>query len=295
MRARYVLSEAALGLWRNVTMTSAMIITMAVSLTMLGASGLLFLQVDKIKELYYSQIQVSIFLADDLNEEQRDEVRTELDQALASDPLVADYYFETKEEAYEQFRSLFEDQPDLVEAVGPESLPESYRVQLKDPEQFQQIALRYGDVEGISEIVDQEELLGEIFSILGAVQTMALVGAAIMAAAAMMLVANVIQVAAYSKRREVAVMKLVGAPNWFVQTPFVLEAVVAGVIGALVAFGALAAGKAFLIDGPLSPLSTLLTPVPWRNVLLTLPAMAAVGALMAAVTGWTTLRFYLQK
>lgn len=291
MRAKYVFSEAALGLWRNVTMTMAMIITMAVSLTMLGASGLLFLQVDKIKELYYDQIQVSIFLSPEITEEQR----AELDQALASDPLVSDYYFESQEEAYEQFRSLFADQPDLIEAVGPESLPESFRVRLADPEQFHQIDNRYAQSEGITDIVDQEELVGEIFSILTAVQTMALVGAAIMATAAMMLVANVIQVAAYSKRREVMVMKLVGAPNWFIQTPFVLEAVVAGLIGALLAFGVLAAGKAFLIDGPLSPLSTLLTPVPWRNVLLTLPVMAGAGALVSAVTGWVTLRFYLRK
>jgi cell division transport system permease protein len=291
MRAKYVLAEAALGLWRNVTMTVAMIITMAVSLTMLGGSGLLFLQVDKVEKLYYAQIEVSIFLDAEITEEQR----TELDAALNDDPLVASFYYETQEEAYEQFRSLFADQPELVDAVGPESLPESYRVKLTDPEQFQQISDRYGQVEGISEIVDQAELVGGIFSILGAVQTMALVGAAIMATAAMMLVANVIQVAAYSKRREVAVMKLVGAPNWFIQTPFVLEAVVAGVIGALLAFGVLAAGKQFLIDGPLAPLATILTPVPWRNVLLTLPVLAGVGALVSAVTGWVTLRFYLQK
>jgi len=291
MRAKYVLSEAGLGLWRNVTMTIAMIITMAVSLSMLGASGLLFLQVGKIKELYYAQVQVSIFLAADITDEQR----ASLDQELEADPLVSNHFFESREDAYQQFQSLFADQPDLVEAVGPESLPESFRVQLTDPEQFSQITERYGQVEGIDEIVDQEELVGEIFSILTAVQTMALVGAAIMAAAAMMLVANVIQVAAYSKRREVAVMKLVGAPNWFIQTPFVLEAVVAGVIGALLAFAALAAGKQFLIDGSLSPLTTLLTPVPWRNVLLTLPALAAIGALVSAITGWVTLRFYLRK
>jgi cell division transport system permease protein len=291
MRAKYVFSEAALGLWRNVTMTVAMIITMAVSLTMLGASGLLFLQVDKIRELYHSQVQVTIFLLPEITDEQR----TELDQALAADPLVSSYYFESHEEAYEQFRSLFADQPELIEAADPESLPESFRVHLTDPEQFQEIEIRYRDFAGIEEIVDQEELVSEIFSILGAVQTMALVGAAIMAAAAMMLVANVIQVAAYSKRREVAVMKLVGAPNWFIQTPFVLEAVVAGLLGAVLAFGALAAGKYFLIDGPLSPLSTLLTPVPWRNVLLALPALAAVGAVVSAITGWVTLRFYLPK
>lgn len=290
MRAKYVLYEAATGLWRNVTMTVAMIITMAVSLAMLGASGLLFLQVDKVKELYYAQVEVTIFLAEDISEDDRDA----LDTALESDPLVAHYYHETQEEAYEKARELFSDAPDLVEALRPESLPESFRVQLTDPEEFREISATYVSYEGVSEIVDQERLVGDIFSILNAVQMLALVIAAVMAAAALLLVANVIQVAAYSKRREVAVMKMVGASNWFVQLPFVLEAVVAGVFGALIAFAAIAAGKYFIIDGPLAPLSMLLTPVPWRNVLLTLPALAAVGGLVSAITGWVTLRFYLK-
>jgi cell division transport system permease protein len=290
MRAKYVLSEAALGLWRNVTMTAAMIITMAVSLTMLGASGLLFLQVDKVQELFYAQVEVSIFLTAEVTEEER----VALDQALGSDPLVADHYYETRDEAYEKAKALFADAPDLVEALRPEALPESFRVKLTNPEEFGQIANEYRDFAGISEIVDQEALVGQIFGILTAVQTMALLAAAIMATAALLLVANVIQVAAYSKRREVAVMKVVGAGNWFIQLPFVLEAMVAGLIGALLAFAALAAGKYFLIDGPLSPLSALLTPVPWRNVLLTLPALAMIGATVSAITGWITLRFYLR-
>lgn len=291
MRAKYVLSEAATGLWRNVTMTIAMIITMTVSLTMLGASGLLFMQVGKVRELYYAQVEVSIFLSEDITDEQRQA----LDTSLASDPLVESYYYESYEEAYERFRNLFADAPDLVEVVRPESLPESFRVRLTDPEQFRQINERYRGYEGIAEIRDQAQLVDRVFSILGAVQTMALITAVVMAVAALLLVANTIQVAAYSKRREVAVMKMVGASNLFIQAPFVLEAVVAGLIGAVLAFGALAAGKAFLIDGPLSPLATLLTPVPWRNVLLTLPALAAVGAGVSAVTAWITLRFYLPK
>lgn len=291
MRGRYVLSEAALGLWRNVTMTVAMIITMAVSLAMLGASGLLWMQVDNMRDLYYAQVEVRIFLAADVSEEER----AALDASLAADPLVDSYYYQTREEAYEQFKVLFADAPDLVEATSPERLPESFQVHLTDPEQFATIDQQYGTAAGVDQVVDQAGLVEQIFGILNAAQTLALVAAAIMAAAALMLVANVIQVAAYSKRREVAVMKLVGAPNWFIQTPFVLEAMVAGVIGALLAFAALAAGKAFLLDGPLQPLSALLTPVSWRNVLLTLPALVGIGALVSGVTGWVTLRFYLKK
>jgi cell division transport system permease protein len=290
MRLKYVLSEVMVGLWRNVTMTIAMIITLAVSLTMLGASALLFLQVNTMKDAYYDKIEVSIFLTGEVTEGQR----ANIDSQLKEDPLVKSFYFESKDQAYEKFKRLFADAPDLVSAVKPDGLPESFRVQLKDPEKFQEISTRYAASEGVEEIIDQQKLLSRLFGIVGSVQTLSLVAASIMAVAALLLVGNTIQVAAYSKRREVAVMKLVGASNWFIQAPFVLEAVFAGVIGAILAFVALALGKWLLIDGSLKDLTSVLTPVSWRNVLLTLPLMAGVGGMVSAVTAWVTLRFYIR-
>jgi cell division transport system permease protein len=290
MRLRYVLSEVMVGLWRNVTMTIAMIITLAVSLTMLGASALMFLQVNAMKDAYYDKIEVSIFLTGEVTADQR----ATLDSQLKEDPLVESFYYESKQQAYEKFQKLFADAPDLVKAVKPDGLPESFRVQLKNPEKFQEVSDRYATSEGVEEIIDQQKLLSRLFGIVGSVQTLTLVAASIMATAALLLVGNTIQVAAYSKRREVAVMKLVGASNWFIQAPFVLEAVFAGVIGAILAFAALALGKWLLIDGSLKDLTSVLTPVPWRNVLLTLPLMAGVGGLVSAVTAWVTLRFYIR-
>jgi cell division transport system permease protein len=290
MRVRYVLSEVMVGLWRNVTMTVAMIITMAVSLTMLGASGLIYTQVNDMKEFYYGRIEVSIFLKQDVTPEQR----TELEASLKSDPLVREVNFETKDQAHARFKELFRDAPDLVNAVSPDKLPESFRVKLKDPEQYKQVYEKYKDSQGIDSIVDQKRLLEKIFNILGSVQGMSLVAAIIMAVAALLLVGNTIQVAAYSKRREVAVMKLVGASNWFIWAPFVLEAVVAGVVGAVLGFGALVLGKIFLLDGSLQDLTTLLTPISWTKLFIILPLMAGVGAVVSAVTAWVTLRFYLR-
>ncbi|WP_033339705.1 permease-like cell division protein FtsX [Catenuloplanes japonicus] len=290
MRVKYVLSEVLVGLWRNVTMTIAMIITMAVSLTMLGASALLYLQANEMKDYYYANIEVAMFLKSDVNDEQRQA----LDQQLRSDDLVQDYQLETKDKALEKFQTLWRDTPDLVNSVSAEQLPESFRVKLKNPEQYEDFAVKYRDAEGVDEVLDQRELLEKVFGILNSVQTMSLIAAIVMAIAALMLVGNTIQVAAYSKRREVAVMKLVGASNWFIQAPFVLEAVAAGVIGALLGFGILVLGKVFLIDGALQDLTNLLTPLSWDNVLLMLPFMAGAGALVSAVTAWTTLRFYLR-
>jgi len=132
MRFKYVLNEVLVGLWRNVTMTIAMIITMSVSLTMLGASVLMYMQVDQMKTYYYGEIQVSIFLREDVSEAQR----TAINQAIDTDSLVASKTYETRAEAFEKFKVLWRDSPDFVKSVGPDSLPESFRVKLKDPEQY---------------------------------------------------------------------------------------------------------------------------------------------------------------
>jgi cell division transport system permease protein len=290
MRVKYVLNEVLVGLWRNVTMTIAMIITMSVSLTMLGASVLLYMQVDQMKSYYYGEIEVSIFLRQDVTEAQR----TAINQQLDGNPLVLSKTYETREQAFEKFKVLWQDSPDFIKSVGPDSLPESFRVKLKDPEQYKTFAAQIQGQAGIQDIVDQRQLLEKVFNIFNSIQLMSLVVAAFMALAALLLVGNTIQVAAYSKRREVAVMKLVGASNWFIQAPFVLEAVVAGLIGSILGFVALFVGKVVLLDGRLQALTKVLTPIPDGNVWLMLPLLALVGATVSAITAWITLRFYLK-
>ena len=290
MRMKYVLSEVLVGLWRNVTMTIAMIITMAVSLFMLGGSGLLYQKVGDMKDLYYENVEVSIFLKTDATKEQVDA----LGQQLGQDPLVKDSTYVNKDQAYERFQQMYADAPDLVSAVKPDQLPESYRVKLNDPEQYKAIYDKYKTAEGIDTIVDQSKLLDKVFGVLSGFQNGALAIAMVMAVAALLLVANTIQVAAYSKRREVAVMKLVGASNWFIQAPFVLEAVVAGLFGSILGLLALIGVKVVAAGSSMAALEGLITPISWSEIFLTFPLMAAVGGVVSAVTAWVTLRFYLR-
>ncbi|ATO14863.1 cell division protein FtsY [Micromonospora sp. WMMA2032] len=290
MRMKYVLSEVLVGLWRNVTMTVAMIITMAVSLFMLGGSGLLYQKVGDMKDLYYENVQVSIFLKTDVQEQQR----TDLETKLKADPLVRDVTYVDKDEAYKRFQQMYADAPDLVNAVKADQLPESFRITLNDPQQYKQIYDQYKTAEGIDTIVDQSKLLDKVFGVLTGIQNGALALAIVMAAAALLLVANTIQVAAYSKRREVAVMKLVGASNWFIQAPFVLEAVVAGLIGSILGLLALIGVKTVAAGSSMAALEGLITPISWSEIFLTFPLMAAVGGLVSAITAWVTLRFYLR-
>jgi cell division transport system permease protein len=290
MRLKYVLSEAFVGLWRNVTMTIAMIITMTVSLTLLGASVLLFKEVNHMKDFYYQQVNVSIFLKVDATNDQQSALQT----ALSTDPLIKTVSFESKEEAFQRFQEMWKDAPDLIAATKADSLPSSFKLKLFNTDDFDKVKASYGTKPGVDVIVDPRQLLAKVFDVLGSLQKLALIIAIVQAAAALLLVINTIQVAAYSKRREVSVMKLVGASNWFIQAPFVLEAIAAGVFGAILAYIALVAAKYYIFDGALRSLQSILTPMPWSWVHWMLPILAAAGAAVTSITGWVALRFYLK-
>jgi cell division transport system permease protein len=292
MRAKYILSEVMVGLWRNVTMTVAMIITMAVSLTMLGASLVMYKQVNDMKARFLSNVQVSIFLTLGVTPQQQQAISDK----LKTDPLISgEPQFLDQQASYRLFLQEMKNDPALVQSVTPEQVPQSFRVKLKDPTQFDQISHNYKGLPGVDNVVDQATVLDKVFKVLSALQGLALVLAVAQGLAALLLVANTIQVAAYSKRREVAVMKLVGASNWFIQSPFVLEAMFAGTIGALLAWGGLVSAKVFLIDGSLKALSALLGEVQWGTIYLMLPLLVVAGALVSGVTGWVTLRAYIKK
>ncbi|HZE41301.1 MAG TPA: permease-like cell division protein FtsX [Stackebrandtia sp.] len=295
MRAKYVLSEVAVGLWRNISMTIAMIITMSVSLTMLGAGVLLYFQVQSMENEYKGDIQILVYLDKKLDkgDDQTEQVRQSLQKDKASG-LVDTFEFKTKAQAYREFKELFKNAPDLVQNTDPDRLPANFGVKLTDMSLASKFESKYSHIKGVERVFNQRDSLDKVFGLLGGVQKLALIVALVQGIAALLLVANTIQVAAYSKRREVSIMKLVGASNWFVQAPFVLEAVFAGMLGSIVAFLALVAAKAFLVDGTFKNLFAILTPMPWSRVILMLPILAGVASLISAITGWVTLRFQVK-
>jgi cell division transport system permease protein len=291
MRAKFVLSEVVTGLFRNVTMTIAMVLTTAISLALLGAGGLLLTQVDKMKDLFYYRLEVSIFLKQDVTTDQRDAIR----KRLASDSLVANVVYENKDEAYARFREQFKDSPELVRNVRPKALPESFRVKLADPTQYEQAAAQYAGQPRGERGVDQRRILDRLFGILDTLRSGALVIAAVQGVAALLLIGNTIQVAAYSRRREVSIMRLVGASNWYIQLPFILEAAAAGLVGAVLGWVTLVVVKWAFIDKLLQTAFTSVIPTwEWSWLWYTLPSLAGIAMVLAAVAGWLTLRFQIK-
>ncbi len=236
-RWRYILQEALIGLRRNLMMTVAVILSVTVSLTLLGASLLLSKQVDLAAGDWADKIEVSIFLCDgrscaDITPEQRTELQTSLEQ----ESVVDQVFFESKQEAYERFKEQFKDEPELVETVTPDALPASFRVKLEDPEQFGVIRDKYEAWPGVEDIIDQREVLEEFLKFANVIRGSAFAVALIQLIAASVLIANTIRVAAFARREQTSVMKLVGASNWYIRLPFVLEGVLAGFAGALVSW-----------------------------------------------------------
>jgi cell division transport system permease protein len=219
-----------------------------------------------------------------------------LTDQVKQDPLVASAQLITQDMAYAEFTKTSGKQyPSLIGASTASDLPPSVRVKLKDLKNFAEFKAQFTGNVHVTSISNQQDVLDKVFKVLGALQNLALVLAVAQGLAALLLVANTIQVAAYSKRREVAVMKLVGASNWFIQSPFVLEAMFAGILGAILAWVALVCAKAFLIDGSLKAVTALFGNVEWGTINIMLLYLVAAGAVVSGVTGWITLRVYIKK
>ncbi len=301
MRANFIFSEIGIGLRRNLTMTVAVVVTMTISLTLIGIGLLARDQVNVMKDYWYDKVEVTVYLCGtnsssancagkDVTQEQRDALQKD----LSATPQVQDVFYESKADAYERFKEQFKDSPDLVDNVSPDALPESFRVKLKDPKQFEIVQTAFQDQPGVDSVQDLKKLLDPVFKVLKVFQNFALYVAAFQLVAATLLISNTIRVAAFSRRRETGIMRLVGASNLYIQLPFLLEGALAGLVGGLFASGFLALGKYALVDKQLVPLLKFTNFIEWHHVYAVIPILLVVGVLLSSAASFLTLRRHLR-
>jgi cell division transport system permease protein len=301
MRASVVLTEVGQGLRRNIGLTVAVVLTVLVAGVLGGLSLMLHKQVDTMKDYWYDKVEVSIFLCSDQSQFdgcQKKNVTPEQTQAikdeLTNDPLVQTWYYESKQEAYQHFKEQFKNNPDIVNSVSADSLPESLRVKLKDPKRYSEIATEFNQRPGVEQVQDSRAIFDKIFSILNSFQLASLVISVIMVIAALLLIANTIRVAAFTRRRETGIMRLVGASNLSIRLPFVLETMMSAFVGALFAVALMLAFKALLIDQVLEPTFKITNFIGWGDVLVSALWVIAIALVIAALAGVVTLRRYLR-
>jgi cell division transport system permease protein len=299
MRFQYVLSEIRSGLRRNVTMTIAVVITVAISIAMLGTGLLVREQTELTQGFWNDKVEVSVYMCNEhdggegcedgaVTEAQRDSIR----QTLDDHPEVAKVYFENQEEAYENFQSQFDES--FASMVSPSSLQDSFRVALKDPERTDSVASAVKGLPGVVNVQDERELFGGLFKVLNGFMLGAVVIALLQVVAATLLIANTIRLAAYNRRRETGIMRLVGASNFYIQLPFILEAAIAGLLGSLLGVVAVFGVEELLVERLIAPNIRSTAWVGFGDVLNLVPWLLITGVAISAIASFFTLRRYLR-
>ncbi|MGW4030353.1 permease-like cell division protein FtsX [Streptomyces sp. NPDC004838] len=304
MRAQFVLSEIGVGLRRNLTMTFAVIVSVALSLALFGGALLMREQVSTMKDFWYDKVNVSIFLCNKndattsaqcakgaVTSEQKKQIETDLEKMA----VVEKVHHETAEEAYKHYKDQYGDTP-IAATITPDQMQESFRVKLDDPEKYQVVATAFAGRAGVQSVQDQRNILQNLFDLMNGMNIAALFVMGLMLVIALMLIVNTVRVSAFSRRRETGIMRLVGASSFYIQMPFIMEAAFAGLLGGVVAAGLLLVGRYFLIDHglALADKMQLVNFIGWDAVVTKLPLVLAIGLLMPALAAFIALRKYLK-
>lgn len=304
MRFGLVMGEAANGLRRNISMVISVILVTFISLTFVGAAILLQLQIVQMKGYWYDRAQVAVYLCtetqstgncaqEEASPEQIDAVEAELNSATLA-PYIEKVAFETHEQAYTNFQEQLGDSP-IASFVKPEMLNQTFRVNLIDPSNADVLIESLSGLAGVESVVDQRKYLDQIFAVLNAASYTAIGLATLMLIAAVLLIATTIRLSAFSRRRELGIMRLVGASNRFIQTPFILEGVFAALIGSVLAGGAIVAIVQFFVRGYLVkvlPGTTAL--IGLDDAALVVPILIVLGGVLAAASAGFAITRYLK-
>jgi len=265
-RFDFFLRETLQAFRRNGFVVFAAISTAFIALFLLGGAVLVQREVNLIAQSVEANVEVSVFLSDDISTSQTQN----LNQMLTNMPQVATVHYQSKEAAYEEFKRLFHDQTTLVQNVTPDALPASFQVQLKDPNEFTAIAQQLQGQPGIANIRDNAHIYDRLLAVTRIFRIGVLGVAFVMLIASAALIANTVRMAVFARRREIGIMRLVGATNGTIRTPFLMEAVVEGLIGAAAALLALVIMKVAFID-------------PLRNNIAFVPLVGSNDLLVAAI------------
>ncbi|RLP76501.1 ABC transporter permease [Mycetocola tolaasinivorans] len=305
MRMSLIWGEVFTGLRRNLSMVVSIILVTFISLTFVGAAALMQMQIGQMKGYWYDRAQVAIYLCPEgslsescaggaVTDDQRAAVEAQL-KGAALTPIIEKYYFESKDEAYKRFQEKFSGN-EITKYVTPDQLQETFWVNLKDPAQSNVITEAFSSVPGVEEVTDQRKYLDTIFSVLNVASYTAIGIAGLMLMAAVLLIATTIRLSAYSRRREITIMRLVGASNRFIQTPFILEGVISAFIGSVLAGGAIFAIVHFFVQGYLKEAvpPSMSSLVGLGDAALVVPALILVGMILAALSANFAIKRYLK-
>ncbi|WP_109210735.1 MULTISPECIES: permease-like cell division protein FtsX [Microbacterium] len=303
MRFGLIMSEAFTGLRRNLSMVVSVVLVTFVSLTFVGAAILIQMQIGTMRDFWVERAQVAVYMCTNISTpatcsngeaspEQVEEVRAKLEgSALA--PLIRELQFLDHQQAYDELLQIAGEENASV--ITPDQVNETFRITLVDPSQSDVIIEAFSGIQGIEQVQDQMQYLDPLFSALTIATYIAVGIAVLMLIAAVLLIATTIRLSAFARRRELGIMRLVGASNRFIQTPFILEGVFAALLGSLLACVAVIAGVHFGVDTYLrNRVDFVTTWVDVGDAWLVVPVLILVGVVLAALSAGFAIRRWLR-
>ena len=304
MQLRYVFTETGSGLRRNISMSIALIVTIFVSLTLVGMGLLLNAQADKAERFWGDKLQITAFMCNqnskgetctgEVTSEQKAAVRS----VIENHPEVASFYRQSKEEAFETWKRVYlskdKTEQEIYSTVTAADMQESYWIRLKDPNKFQGVEGELSKTAGVAAVRDLRQVLKPIYFWIEVMKWGAIAVAGFLLVAAILQVANTIRLAAFARRREIGIMRLVGASSLYISLPFLIETLVAALVGIGLAAGTLMAFMHFVIYGRLRPSSNIVEWVDWTDGYTAVAGIAVLGVLLTLIPTLVMTRKYLK-
>ncbi|TXL62064.1 permease-like cell division protein FtsX [Aeromicrobium terrae] len=301
---RTMLSELGTSLSRNKSMTISLVVTMTVSLLLVALGLLIQSQADRTEQYFGDRLQLQVNLCTKnspsstcIGGEATDAQKAAVKKALDTNPEVKSFDVRTPADNYEQARELLgqtETGRKQLETLGPSAFPESYFVTLKDPQKFDGVVSQVSGMDGVGNVNSLRKLLGPLFEILEKMQYAAIGTALLLIVAAILQVSNTIRMTAYARRREIGIMRLVGASSWHIQLPFVLESMLAALISAALSALGLGLFMYFVVYGYLRDnLGQITTWVRWQESVVVMGITTVLALLLALVPTFIMTRKYL--
>lgn len=288
-RVDYYFRETFSGLRRNGLVAFAAVSTAFIALFLLGGALLVGKEVGLLIAKTEANVEVSVYLRDEISPTQQQHLADMLNRM----PEVATVHYESKSEAYTRFRQIFKNQKELVQNVSSNSLPASFRVKLRHPQQFQIVAQRLVGQPGIDKIADQRDILKRLFAVTRVFRVGVTAVAIVMLVSAGALIGNTVRMAVFARRKEIGIMRLVGATNWFIRLPFIIEGAIEGMLGAGAAILALFIMKVAFID-PLRGNVGFLPLIGTPDVIATVPWLIFWGVLVSVAAGFFAMLRFLE-
>ena len=247
-KTRFLLAETGQNIWRNIALTFASILVAAVSLTLFGASQLVASGVDNATQRWEGGIEFVVFMKADAEQSQLDAIEVLLEESKGQE--IEDFSFVSKEETFVEFTEFFAGDAQLLDTISVETMPPSYRIRPSDVDAgaVEALGSTFETKPGVRTVVFATEVIREIQDNAEKISLIMLWVGVLLLVASAIVILTTLSIAISSRRNEIEIMKLVGASNWFIRIPFMIEGMVQGIIGALLALPFLAFARTYVIE-----------------------------------------------